>query len=384
MNKMTTAEFDRREEMIERANPAPTKDQSIAKLYIDSGWTQQEIADHTGMSKSWVGYQLCFGRFLKFSTNGGNPRNLTERAFRNLWEETSQEDSEQVRFRAVAAALGFAPAAAPGAAVASLDAEIADLAAAIGVDAIGKSQSHYPRRSEIKKVLERGEPNIVAMVRSRQIGLTLASYYVRHTPRDVQTKAAVAEVKRVYNEYKRERLTKKAASAPEVSINAKNGKGGKNKAKARNVWMPPKDTTIKPKLINLSIEGIDNNSDPTVRVHLWPPNVRALMADLDYIGMSASHVTTLALQTDTDTAFAPAMERLLAYVPIPGKTNGWQRDFAAEAREDLRRIIDTADQAEANLRAIRKAARRLLGEDKLAESERWLNAKYGKQAEQVA
>jgi len=69
------------------------KDQRIAELYLDSGWTVREIAEVEGCSKSKVDQMLRFARFLhSFVHHGGQtcPKNLTERRFREYWEETEK------------------------------------------------------------------------------------------------------------------------------------------------------------------------------------------------------------------------------------------------------------------------------------------------------
>lgn len=83
------------------------REQHLARLFVDSGWSQQELADYLGkrwgkeVSRQWVGYHLLFGRFLLFfATTGGKenlpatllafrlPANLTERGFRAYWDRT--------------------------------------------------------------------------------------------------------------------------------------------------------------------------------------------------------------------------------------------------------------------------------------------------------
>lgn len=79
-------------------------EQELARLFYRSGWTQAELAKAEGKSKAWVDYQVRFGRFLDFSTSGGNSENpafslLTERRFRDFWART--EGDERERFREV-------------------------------------------------------------------------------------------------------------------------------------------------------------------------------------------------------------------------------------------------------------------------------------------
>jgi hypothetical protein len=53
-----------------------------------------ELAKKEGRTQSWVQYRLRFGRFLNFITmvikTDSLPKNLTERRFRSLWEQTDK------------------------------------------------------------------------------------------------------------------------------------------------------------------------------------------------------------------------------------------------------------------------------------------------------
>ena len=108
---MNEQQFDGRLRHIEEqaraglARVVAYRDQEIARLFIESGWTQDRIAKRMGRSQSWVGYRLVFGRFLQFTTTGGifkkPPKNLTERRFRSYFEQTDKTAKEQHRFAAV-------------------------------------------------------------------------------------------------------------------------------------------------------------------------------------------------------------------------------------------------------------------------------------------
>lgn len=84
------------------------RDQELARLFVQCGWTQQRIAEKEGKTQRWVDYRLRFGRFLDFRTSGSNaqkpPKNLTERRFRAYFERTDGS-KEQVRFAAVLKAM---------------------------------------------------------------------------------------------------------------------------------------------------------------------------------------------------------------------------------------------------------------------------------------
>lgn len=99
LRKAIEEEFKKREELAHAF-----KDQRLSSFYCDSGWTQEEIAEVEGISQSLVSKLLLFGRFLScFSTTGTKaiPKSLTERRFREYWEQTDSSIGEHPRFRLV-------------------------------------------------------------------------------------------------------------------------------------------------------------------------------------------------------------------------------------------------------------------------------------------
>lgn len=85
---------------------AAKRDQALAKLFYQSGWTQQELADKEGKSRQQIQRQLRFGQFLAIAPMGANtdslPKNLSERKFREYWERTDKAEPDKVRFAMVA------------------------------------------------------------------------------------------------------------------------------------------------------------------------------------------------------------------------------------------------------------------------------------------
>lgn len=82
------------------------RDQSLARLFARSGWTQEKLAKKEGKGQSWIARRLLFGRFLNFMPVGINaenlPRNLTEGRFRELWAKADQDEpNERIRFQQV-------------------------------------------------------------------------------------------------------------------------------------------------------------------------------------------------------------------------------------------------------------------------------------------
>jgi hypothetical protein len=101
--RMTEAEYD-----AARAQLAPDKtaagirwEQDLASLFYRSGWTQEELAQKEGKSKSHIQRWLIFGRFLSFIANSPMGEKLTERHFRGYWDRTADSGNERVRFKAV-------------------------------------------------------------------------------------------------------------------------------------------------------------------------------------------------------------------------------------------------------------------------------------------
>jgi hypothetical protein len=70
------------------------RDQELARLFGDCGWTQERIAGRMGQSQRWVAYRLLFGRFIAFRTacskSESPPKSLTEGHFRKKWSEAKK------------------------------------------------------------------------------------------------------------------------------------------------------------------------------------------------------------------------------------------------------------------------------------------------------
>ena len=81
------------------------RDQEIARLFVQSGWTQERIAQRMGKSQQHISRLLLFGRFLVFMPTGHKPmnppKNLTERLFRGYFERTEKHPKEARRFAEV-------------------------------------------------------------------------------------------------------------------------------------------------------------------------------------------------------------------------------------------------------------------------------------------
>jgi hypothetical protein len=90
---------------LSSSEPVVLKNRPLAKLFVTSGWSQRELAEHLGkrwgenVSQQWLSYHLCFGRFLSFFTTSGGEesspgahfklsQDLTEWTFRGYWEAT--------------------------------------------------------------------------------------------------------------------------------------------------------------------------------------------------------------------------------------------------------------------------------------------------------
>ncbi len=107
--KMTEVEYRQRRDAI-RATYGDTAtertgsfDQELARLFFQSGWTQEQLAAIEQKSQKWVDFRVRFGRFLGLSTTVLIPKTLTERRFRSYWDRTDKsEKNERIRFGAVA------------------------------------------------------------------------------------------------------------------------------------------------------------------------------------------------------------------------------------------------------------------------------------------
>lgn len=83
--------------------PVAKRDQAFAVLFYSSGWTREQLAEREGKSHSWIGYTLCFGRFLAYVMNSTTVEvspvsQLTERRFRSYWDRTDRGPDESARF----------------------------------------------------------------------------------------------------------------------------------------------------------------------------------------------------------------------------------------------------------------------------------------------
>lgn len=116
---MTAQQFDLRLAAIDQETARlgeakdAYRDQETARLFMECGWTQQQIAERMGKKQDWVSRRLLFGRFLDFMASGHNPatgsKQLTERRFREFWKRTKgtkgSKNKEADRFAQVAHAL---------------------------------------------------------------------------------------------------------------------------------------------------------------------------------------------------------------------------------------------------------------------------------------
>jgi hypothetical protein len=84
-------------------------DRELGQLFLESGWTQKQIATHLGKQQPWVSDHLRFAGFLGYIANcdiarRDNPylTNLTEFVFRRHWRATKGCGTDEERFAAVA------------------------------------------------------------------------------------------------------------------------------------------------------------------------------------------------------------------------------------------------------------------------------------------
>jgi hypothetical protein len=216
---LTITELKQAYEVIEREHDRAGFDQKVAALFKRSRLSQQEIGDALGLGQQYVSRLLCLGRFVallpNFTPSGVMSGELTERGFRKLWDNTTGRDEDD-RFRQVLRAMGhdvIAPAAEPVIEPAPRRGRVAtnrlieEIAAERGV-------TSGQRLSDIRNVVEHGEPNIVAMVRANEVGLQAAASYARATARADQVGATPAAVRRVGNQVQAVGRTAARTAAP--------------------------------------------------------------------------------------------------------------------------------------------------------------------------
>lgn len=106
--KMTEAEYRHKREAIRTAYGDTATERTgiferiLARLFYESGWTQEKLATEEKKSRQWIEKNVRFGRFLAFATAVAISKSLTEWRFRGYWERTDpKEPNEQIRFRDV-------------------------------------------------------------------------------------------------------------------------------------------------------------------------------------------------------------------------------------------------------------------------------------------
>jgi hypothetical protein len=326
---MDEAEFDRRWSAIETGYAE--RDQRIGKLFAECGWTQQKIADHVGMSQQWVAQQLRFGRFLVFTTAVVNREDLSEWRFRGYWEQTDPSLSEKQRFHEVVRLMGFAPS--PGAepepvldAVAVKPADFAQTVAALMTD-LGHEDKSGARLCEVRKLVTHGAANVIAMVREGKVKLGPASYYVESVGLREQSLASADEIRRIGYQQKANRSARGASKTKEVKPKK------------------PNFTKRAPLHVDMTKFDIGEERIPFQPVMLQPARIQRLSEDRRLVGSWSWVVASLVnRQINADDYFA-ACDRMLAYVPVSGKDNGEQEDFAKDARKNLALVDDNINQA---------------------------------------
>src|SRR5262252_450111 len=107
MASITDEEYTKRRETI-RATYGDTArerqglyEQELARLFAESGWTQDQLAYKEKRRPKWIERHLRLGGFLISRPMGRTIKNLTERRFREYWEATNTSDDETSRFDAI-------------------------------------------------------------------------------------------------------------------------------------------------------------------------------------------------------------------------------------------------------------------------------------------
>lgn len=325
MIEMSVEEFARRYAAIES-----THDRDLARLFVESGWTQERIAEQIGKSQSWVDQHLRFGRFLNFTTNVVKLRaNLTEGLFRSLWDVTDQKLSEQDRFQSVCRALGVAP---PPTVPNGLDIAILNFARS-NLDQVNPDKH---MQSYVKALFTKGTEHVRQMVGlgKDKVGLERAYYFVRHHSPEEQNQASFADVigfkYRDRSTGRRVRMKKKQTRAPKPAP------------------VPPAPRTNFTKL-DVGTERIHGQP-----VQLYPASVQRLLE----ARIRANGIVSIVTRIGTDPAFTAEhfwkdVDSLLTHVPVIGKKNGEETNYAKPMQASLELLAQHIGAATARLCAFR-------------------------------
>jgi len=106
--RMSETDYERERERIRelygdnKTQAGVRWEQALAQLFWRSGWTQNELAEKESKSQGWIDKRLRFGRFLVFLGNNPTGIILTERRFRQYWDQT-EGLNERRRFRDIQA-----------------------------------------------------------------------------------------------------------------------------------------------------------------------------------------------------------------------------------------------------------------------------------------
>ena len=205
VRKMDRAELDKRWDAIERLAGRAPGDQALGKLVAEaaaSGWTVREIAALKDVGPSHVSRLLIFGRFLGLSPIGDKFGKLTEGAFRDRWNETSESRNERKRFEEIARHLGIDLAPAPEIPL------VAPLPPPTNIKALEDEimQTHgfvsgSSRIYEVRGLLNEGHPNVIEKVRQGVVKLHAALSFVRNANWEQQATVSADDIQNVGNRW---------------------------------------------------------------------------------------------------------------------------------------------------------------------------------------
>jgi hypothetical protein len=224
---------------------------------------------------------------------------------------------------------------------------------------VGSAYIKYART-----LLQQGEPHIVAMVDSGKVNVRVAAEAVRVTERSIQASWTQDDVKR--EGYK---VIRAYPSNQRVAASArKRSNREANDEQPRTIHVPygkalanfpteeesPRDRIRQEK----GYEGVVEHQLRYGRTPLCPDRVKDMMI---CDGMTATLTAPIRLlgspQAGDVEQFFDAIDQMLTWVPVPGKTNGMERDFAKKARATLAELQKTLPAAVERLTALLDALR---------------------------
>lgn len=170
--------------------------------------------------------------------------------------------------------------------------------------------------SAARVLKQEGTAEIIDMVKAGNVGIQQAARAVKGTPKSVQQTWTTAK---------------------DVSkINQKKLKARENKPKPSPKEKKPNFTNRPMYYVNMTKLDIGTERIPDQPILLHPVHIEKLYKDHITVSVATTQIAAWHDRIEaTAEEFAAALERMLAYRPVEGKTNGEEEDFAGKARKAM-------------------------------------------------